>query len=757
MGSDRPGTGKRLQHRLVAAGLRALDAVAGGTSPGLRASARYLTGLIDQGRHGEVDALLAQGARKMSGQILSGKILSGKILARLLPARPATLIIDAATQRLAPGGGLAPGDGLAPVGGLISKPAWRYPSPEAPLLVSVVIPCFNYGRFVREAVRSAREQTLSCLEVIVVDDGSTDAATVATLDELARQGEVLLIRQPNQGLPAARNTGIAAARGEYVCCLDADDLIDPTYLEAAIALMRTDASLGFAYSHVRFFGDVEEVWETRDFDIEEALVANFTAVSAVFRRDDWHEAGGYAAAMRGGFEDWEFWIRLACLGRRGRAIRHPLFLHRRHGRTMTHEAKEMQEELHGRIRALNPAAFADAALRRRLRGLAGPARDSDAALQALATAVAPDHRPGLLVVVAWLRRGGAEALLLSILRALAPHWRIVIATTERDPHLMSDAFHGVTREIFHLEAMLDAGSRRAFLSHLVASRRVTRILSSGSAWVLGVLPAIRAGAPGELACVNIVHNEMPDSVFRALVAAGTALDRHVAISRPVEALLLGAGIDPQRVIRIANGIDPAPLTAAAARREALRAARGLGKDDILLAWVGRLSVEKRPEAFIDIVAALKARMNIRATLAGEGPLVPETQARAMRAGLQDVITFAGHLPPDSVGELLAAADMLVLTSAVEGLPLIVLEALAAGCPVAATQVGDVDSVVHDGVDGVLVAAGRPLDLADRIADALAAGLSTPAHRAAIQARFAESPHTRAAMTDAYTRLMEDPA
>ncbi len=64
-----------------------------------------------------------------------------------------------------------------------------------------------------------------------------------------------------------------------------------------------------------------------------------------------------------------------------------------------------------------------------------------------------------------------RALLLSILRALAPHWRIVIATTERDPHLMSVHSGRVTREIFHLEAMLDAGSRRAFLSHLVASRR----------------------------------------------------------------------------------------------------------------------------------------------------------------------------------------------------------------------------------------------------------------------------------------------
>ncbi|KAA2235237.1 glycosyltransferase [Salinarimonas soli] len=734
MASSAHSSGKRLQHRCLRAVLRFVDNAAGGASPSLRGSARYLVGLIDQGRYGEVEALLTQGTRKAARRALP-------FLATRKRRRSATLAIDAPTQRLGPNATLVP------------KSAWRYPSPDAPLLASVVIPCYNYGRFVAEAVRSAQAQTISSFEIVVVDDGSTDAATVEVLDGLAREGGITLIRQTNQGLSSARNSGIAVARGEYVCCLDADDLIDPTYLEAAIAVMMADASIGFAYSHVRFFGDVDEVWQTHDFDIQEALVANFTPVSAVFRRDDWREAGGYSTAMRGGFEDWEFWIRLARLGRRGRAIAHALFLHRRHGRTMTHDAKDMHDELHGRIRALNAPAFDDPALRRTLRGLGGPQRDPDAMFRTLTPAVAADRRPGLLVVTAWLRRGGAEALLLSILRTLAPAWRIVIVTTEADPHLMTDAFRAASTEIFHLDGFLDEAWRRPFLNHLVASRAVTHILSSGSAWFLNSLADVKARASHRVAAINVIHNEVPDSVFRAAMNAGATLDHHVAISRQVERLLTGAGVPPSSVTYIPNGIDAAPFAAATERRAGLRAEFGFGPQEIVLIWAGRLGIEKRPDAFVQIVAALQRRLRLRAVIAGDGPLADDVRALAVREGALDAITFAGHVTPARIAALLTAADMLVLTSAVEGLPLIVLEALAAGCPVAATDVGDIALVVKDGIDGVLVPAARPLDLADRIAGAVKTGLATPESRYAIGARFNAGPNTLDAMSGAYARLL----
>ncbi|MGO4665157.1 glycosyltransferase [Bosea sp. 2RAB26] len=722
---------KRLQHRLLAGILRIVDVAAGPFSPRLRGVTRYLAGLVDQGRHAEVDVLMAQGARKIMSRVLPGR---GDCRAR----RRDRIVIDARSQR------------FDAAGAVIAKPA---PAVQPALLASIVIPCFNYGRFVVEAVRSAQAQTVASIEVIVVDDGSTDPSTVAVLDRLAADGEITLIRTVNQGLPAARNSGIAAARGEYICCLDADDLIEPVYLEATIALMRTDSSVGFAFSHVRFFGDVEETWETRDFDIDEALVSNFTAVSAVFRRDDWEAAGGYAPIMRGGFEDWEFWIRLSALGRRGRVIRHPLFLHRRHGRTMTHDAKDMQEELQSRIRTLNPVVFGDARLRARIRAVAGQPGPVEDRLADLTHAIRRMDKPGLLVVAPWLRRGGAEGVLLSALAGLAASWHVVLITTEADDHLMTGAFRAVSPEIFHLDGILDEEHRAAFVAHLVASRRVTHVLSSGSAWFLKNLPALAAQTPGGLKAANIIHNEVPDSVYRAAIAAGSALGIHIAVSGPVKRSLRAAGVAPDRIVHIANGIDAVPFVRAASRRATLREAMGLSPATRLLVWIGRMGVEKRPEAFVGIVARLAPDGALRAVMAGDGPLGPEVDRAIQRHGLGDVIVRRGHVNPAEVAELLAAADMLVLTSAVEGAPLVVLEALATGCPVAVTRVGDVPTIITDNENGVLCDPVEPLALADAIVRAFTQGLHADPSRDRIQMRFMAGDRTQAAMAARYEAVL----
>jgi hypothetical protein len=125
--------------------------------------------------------------------------------------------IDARTERLT--------DSLS----VVPKQTLAYPS-QCAVLVSVIVPCFNYGRYLPAAVASALTQTLGSVEVIVVDDGSTDPQTHAVLDALEREGRCQVVRQQNAGLSCARNKGIALAHGEYICCLDADDELQRHYV-----------------------------------------------------------------------------------------------------------------------------------------------------------------------------------------------------------------------------------------------------------------------------------------------------------------------------------------------------------------------------------------------------------------------------------------------------------------------------------------------------------------------------------------------
>ena len=139
---------------------------------------------------------------------------------------------------------------------------------------------------------------------------------------------ISVIRQENQGAPA-RNTGMRAARGLYVCCLDADDTMEPTYLEKCVLLMEGNAGVSLAYSWLRVTGAEERVWKSESLDLDRLRYYNHVSISAVFRREIGLEDGGFCAAMREGYEDWEFWLRLGARGYRGEVIPEMLVNYRR--------------------------------------------------------------------------------------------------------------------------------------------------------------------------------------------------------------------------------------------------------------------------------------------------------------------------------------------------------------------------------------------------------------------------------------------
>src|SRR5262245_46110377 len=124
--------------------------------------------------------------------------------------------------------------------------------------VSVIIPCYNLGRYLDEAVESVQKQTFQDFEILVVDDGSTDPDTRSLLEEYERP-RLQLVRSENRGLPCARNLGLAHTTGDYVCMLDADDLLEPTCLEKSVAVLDQDPSIAFVSHWLRAFGD--ESWD----------------------------------------------------------------------------------------------------------------------------------------------------------------------------------------------------------------------------------------------------------------------------------------------------------------------------------------------------------------------------------------------------------------------------------------------------------------------------------------------------------------
>lgn len=180
--------------------------------------------------------------------------------------------------------------------------------------VSVVIPCFNAGRHLDEAVQSALAQTWPELEVVIVDDGSTDPETLHLLGS-ANWPRTRIFHQSNTGPAAARNLAIQNAEGDYILPLDADDTIDPSYAEKGVAVLDARPEVGCVYCKAMKFGAEDGPWDLPPYRLQELVIDNIIFVTALFRKADWRAIGGFDERLRHGVEDYDFWVKMVASGK----------------------------------------------------------------------------------------------------------------------------------------------------------------------------------------------------------------------------------------------------------------------------------------------------------------------------------------------------------------------------------------------------------------------------------------------------------
>ena len=182
--------------------------------------------------------------------------------------------------------------------------------------VSVVIPSYNYGKFVREAVDSVLSQTYADFEIVLVDDGSRDN-TRETLQDYIDAGRINYIYKENGGLPAARNTGIQAASGEYIAMLDADDKWLPRKLELQMAYMTDNPDVDVLFCDELRFQEGREPQETPRKLLagenirEKFLISCFTIPSSLlFKKKSLTMTGLFDEKLQH-CEDWDMMMRMA--------------------------------------------------------------------------------------------------------------------------------------------------------------------------------------------------------------------------------------------------------------------------------------------------------------------------------------------------------------------------------------------------------------------------------------------------------------
>lgn len=213
--------------------------------------------------------------------------------------------------------------------------------------ISVVIPVLDAGDDLERALASVVAQRRDDVEVVCVDDGSTNARTLAILAAAEQRPGISVHHTPNRGPSAARNLAIEHARGAYILPLDADDYLAPDYLARTVPILDTEPDVGIVHTWIGLIGGHHGVWRTGRFALPDLLVRCTIHVTALYRRTLWADVGGYDPAFVETAEDWDFWLRAVARGWTARAVPEVLAYYQRS--PTSRERRARAPEVSGRV------------------------------------------------------------------------------------------------------------------------------------------------------------------------------------------------------------------------------------------------------------------------------------------------------------------------------------------------------------------------------------------------------------------------
>lgn len=618
-----------------------------------------------------------------------------------------------------------------------ARPRLRYAPADlaAPPVVSVVTPFFNVGPLFHETAQALDAQTFQQWEWLIVNDGSTDPAALAVLARYrAADPRIRVLDLPRNGGPgAARNAGVQATQTAWVLFLDADDLLEPTALEKWLWCLISYPEYAFIKGYTVHFEAQPLLWTSGFHEPQRFLEANQVNTTSLIRRAVHQAVGGFDETIRGGFEDWDFWLRCASHGFWGGTVPEFLDWYRRRpahaDRWATWDGGERERAFREQLRQRYPQLWR------------GPWPNVTPEPQPPYADVPHDlpfanhlqrsEQPRLLLVVPWLRLGGADKFNRDLVQLLVEQhgYQVTIATTLNAPdqHWLPE-FTKLTPDIFVLQHILRPTDYPRFLRYLIQSRQIDTVLLTNSYLGYQLLPYLRAYCP-DVTFLDYIHMEEEywknGGYPRASLNYAEQLDLTVVSSQHLKQWMVVRGGDSQRIEVCPTNIDPDDWDPARYNRAALRQALTIPLDVPVLLYAGRICAQKQPKVFAEAVQELAQRgRTFVALVAGTGEDEHWLRDYAQRHGLHQ-IWMLGAVSNARMRELLALSDIFFLPSQHEGISLALYEAMAMGVvPVSAAVGGQAELVTPD--VGTLVPRG-PRETAAYV-QALEQLLANPARR-----------------------------
>lgn len=578
-------------------------------------------------------------------------------------------------------------------------------SPDQPL-VTVVIPYFNRADTIDDTLGSLQAQTFENFETIIVNDGSTQASSKKKLDSINSiyKKKITVIDQKNQGVAAARNNGINAAKGKYIICLDSDDMIDETFIEKATLIMETNPNVDIVSSYMTIFGVISEDFYHSDFDPLKLYKDNMIITAAMFKRDAWQKSGGYKSNI--GYEDWEFWITLVENGSRVHQIREPLFKYRTSMQSRFVDDRQVHWDNLRTIHSLHPQF--KSRVKAQIRKNANVVKrvdDDDAFTNLLRSKAAKtlDSRK-VLITIPWMTFGGAETLISNFCQEIKKDYELTFVTALKSENEWEYKFREISNRIYHLPNLLPSEALyEKYICYIIERDGIGILHIIHNGFTFPMVQRLKEKFPSLRVILTLFNDKA--AYFEQSLEVSRYIDTFTTDNNSVAEHFkkeLG-GTSDVRVI--ANGINSASIfNPDLYNRNEIRTELKIDKEDLAVFFVGRLSEEKNPNVFIDAAQKLteKTNPNLKFFIIGDGPMRKQIDTQLHKDGNAQV-TYLGY--QQNVASYLSAADIFVLPSSIEGFPLSVLEAMAMRVAVVASSVGAVPDVINSGVDGFVIKPG----------------------------------------------------
>ncbi|QSO47532.1 glycosyltransferase [Alicyclobacillus mengziensis] len=574
-------------------------------------------------------------------------------------------------------------------------------------LVSIITPYFNSGARFEQTYRCVLNQTFPYYEWIIVNDARTKDADRETLEQLAKLDDRIRVFNTGElSIAQARNLGISQARTEVIVPLDADDLIETSYLEYLYWSLVTHPDASWAYTDNATFGDEEYLWQ-QVFSGKVMKNENIAIYSAAIRREALEEVGGYTDIGQHFNEDWHFWLKLLAKHRRPVHIEKPLFWYRWSdtGALARFQKDEQLIKNNKRVMAQVAKDVPDEIQAITFSGRRAKEFEKPHTWDWNKTLPFAEEKTRILMLLPHMERGGADKFNLDILKNInRDKYEIGVITTVPAESEWRQQFMQWADDIFELPSFLDMNDWSAFIHYYLQSRKVNILWNISSYYGYYTLPWLRTQFP-ELAIIDCVHAEgqywRAGGYPRVSAAVDSVIDKTFVTNEFTRNIMVEKyGKEWSKTQVIYTGIDEIEFNPAVVECEGIKEKYNIQEDRPTVLFLCRIAPEKRPFLMLEVAREVKKRLpEVCFLVVGDGPQMSEFKGKVHDYGLTNHVYIAGAQA--DIRPYYKVSDLFLLTSIKEGLSLTTIESMLMGKPVISADVGSQYELVTQDT-GILV-------------------------------------------------------